>query len=401
MAIKGDFFSEKREWSKLKDQILDHYLSPYLAKITMNGYPTRIADCFAGKGAFDDGSEGSPLIIARRVGEAQSFARPHNSDVKAVFIEKKYAEDLHANLIGRKGCEVISGDYEEYLKRFLADPKKDQNYFFYVDPYGIKSLDFSSFVDLRDAGFRSLELLINLNTTGFLREGRRLLKLKRDVPEWANDLDYEEDGLNTIFRMNKIAAGEYWQGILARYQSGDIDFHGAEAAFTDAYIQKMHGLFTYALSVPIMERSNHMPKYRLVFATDHHAGFFLMAGEMTKAWRALLAGERAGQLYLFDDAQDKGSSIQERIREEISTPIELKTLLTRLIRKHSIGHSPAEYCVAIKEGDGAEFTVMREPNLTKKGQTSHSMDYDKYKITVKIGPGMSKFIQHEIQPDLL
>ncbi len=400
MAVKGNFFAEKREWSKLKDQILDHYLAPYLAKITMRGAPTRIADCFAGKGAFDDGSEGSPLIIARRVAEARALPYPHNPDVKAVFIEKKYAVELVINLSGKTGCEVISGEYEAWVKQFRAEPK-DRNYFLYVDPYGVKSLDFGHFAGLRDVGFSSMELLINLNTTGFLREGGRLLKLDREVPDWADDLDYEEDGLNTTARMNDIAGGEYWQEILARYQAGSIDFHEAEAAFTDAYMEKMHGLFTYALNVPIMERSHHMPKYRLVFATDHHAGFFLMAGEMTKAWRTLLANERAGQLYLFDDAQDKGSSIQDRIKAEISTPLELRELLTRLIRKHSIGHSPAEYSNAIKEGEGTLFAVTRDPALTKTGKASRTMDYDDAEIMVGIGTGFSVVPPRATQLELL
>lgn len=400
MAPRNNFFAEKREWSKLKDQILDHYLAPYLAKITMKGSPTRIADCFAGKGAFDDGSEGSPLIIARRVSEARALPQPHNPDVKAVFIEKKYAVELVINLADKPGCEVISGEYEVWVKQFRAGPK-DRNYFFYVAPYGVKSLDFGHFAGLRDVGFRSMELLINLNTTGFLREGCRLLKLDCEVPDWADDLDYEEDGLNTTARMNDIAGGNYWQEILARYQTGAIDFHGAEAAFADSYLEEMHGLFAYALNIPIMERSHHMPKYRLVFATDHHAGFFLMAGEMTKAWRALLANERAGQLYLFDDAQDKGSSIQDRIKAEISTPLELRELLTRLIRKHSIGHSPAEYSNAIKKGEGTLFAVTREPAMTKTGQPSRSMNFETSKITVGVGTGSFHVSPRVIQPDLL
>ena len=36
---------------------------------------------------------------------------------------------------------------------------------------------------------------------------------------WADDLDYEEDGLNSTSRMNDIAGGDYWQEILARYQT--------------------------------------------------------------------------------------------------------------------------------------------------------------------------------------
>ena len=70
MGTTDSFFEKKHEWSMLKDQILDYYLTPYLGKILSTGRPTRIADCFAGKGRFDDGSDGSPLIIARQMAAA-------------------------------------------------------------------------------------------------------------------------------------------------------------------------------------------------------------------------------------------------------------------------------------------------------------------------------------------
>ena len=341
-----------------------------------------------------------PLDSASRILTNASLIACHTSRFN-LSSSVKYAAALRTNLADKAGCEIIDGEYEACVKRFLAEPKKDRNYFFYVDPYGIKSLDFSYFAGMHDANFKTLELLVNFNTTGFLREGCRLLKLDRTEPDWAEDLEYEEDGKNTTDRMTEVAGGDYWQAILARYQSGESDFHAAEDEFAKAYLTKMHGLFTYALSVPIMARSNHMPKYRLVFATDHHAGFFLMAGEMTKAWRVLLANERAGQLYLFDDAQDKGSSIQDRIKAELSTPLELKELLTRLIRKHSIGHSPAEYSSAIKEGEGNLFAVAREPATTKKGQPSRTMNYEDAKITVGIGTGNRTVVPLVTQLEML
>lgn len=46
-----------------KDSVLGAYLRPYLAKISRTRRAVRIADCFAGKGRFDDGRDGSPMII--------------------------------------------------------------------------------------------------------------------------------------------------------------------------------------------------------------------------------------------------------------------------------------------------------------------------------------------------
>ena len=96
MAIKGDFFEKKREWSILKDRILDEYLTPYMAKILRTGSPTRLVDCFAGKGKFGDGSDGSPLIMAKHI--AEELTRNPAVDLRGIFIEKKYATELQRNL---------------------------------------------------------------------------------------------------------------------------------------------------------------------------------------------------------------------------------------------------------------------------------------------------------------
>lgn len=388
MAIKGDFFAKKRDWSKLKDQILDHYLAPYLAKITTTGRPTRIADCFAGKGRFDDGEPGSPIIIAQHV--SAMLAHTPAPDVKAVFIEPKYTAELQANLAGAPGCEVIPGEYEQCVLRFLSGRvDRDRNYFFYVDPYGFKSLDFSHFARLKEVGFQSLEMLINLNSTGFLREGCRLLNLARAVPDWADDLDYETYGKNTPARMDEVAGGDYWQVILAAFQAGTIDFHEAEEAFIAAYIERLGNHFKYVVNIPIKERSHHMPKYRLVFATDYHDGLFLMADEMHAAWRKLLNQEKGGQLYLFDETELdalRGPPIQEKVFTELHLPMNLRDLLIRLIRKHGITHTTLEYKAAIKKKEGVVFRLKRNPPKTPTGRPSLSMDHNKVKIIVGAMP---------------
>ena len=123
MAIKGDFFAQKRPWSLLKDRILDEYLTPYLAKILHTGRPTRLVDCFAGKGRFGDGSDGSPLIMAKHI--AKELTGNPAVDLRGIFIEQKYATDLRANLADAPRCKVLSGDYENCMEHFLSQPQKN------------------------------------------------------------------------------------------------------------------------------------------------------------------------------------------------------------------------------------------------------------------------------------
>ena len=54
------FFAVKREWSKVKDEIVGKYIACYLKTIQHRGYPIILVDAFSGPGRFGDGSEGSP-----------------------------------------------------------------------------------------------------------------------------------------------------------------------------------------------------------------------------------------------------------------------------------------------------------------------------------------------------
>lgn len=394
MAIKGNFFAEKRDWSILKDQILGEYLTPYLAKMFKTCRPTRIVDCFAGKGKFDDGTLGSPLIIARHIA-TQNIMNPAN-DLRGIFIERRYVGDLRANLAAFPKCEVLPDDYEHCVRHFLSQPRNTKrNYFFYVDPYGIKCLDFGYFQQLKAVGFKSLEILLNLNTTGFLREGCRMLSYTRELPDWAIDLDYERDSKNNPTRMNAIAGGNYWQNILADFQNGTIAFHEAEERFTSEYARRLRAILPLVVHVPIKDRSHRLPKYRLIFATNHHDGLFLMTNTMNKAWRTLLTREVGGQLFLFNDEQwanTQGPSIEAKIWEEAATSIELIALLIRLIDKNGIAHLTSEYTAAIRKYEGKMFQVRREPETTPTGLKARHFDYNLAHIVVKRMPYAQEFL---------
>ena len=96
MAKKNDdFFVEKKPWSEVKDQLLGCYLKPYVAKILHTRKPLVYVDCFAGKGKFDDGKQGSPLIALdiMQQGLAASTMDGH-LQIAPAFIYLYYADDL-------------------------------------------------------------------------------------------------------------------------------------------------------------------------------------------------------------------------------------------------------------------------------------------------------------------
>jgi len=221
MVASNDFFEKKKDWSLLKDQIIGNYLKPYIAKILYTRKPLVIVDCFAGKGKFSDEAPGSPLIIAEHIKTVLESDSYSNKMIKGIFIEKKYFQELEENLKGYKECYSLEGSFERHIKYVSKISNTNFNLFLYVDPYGIKSLDFSNFKELAERNFHTTELLMNFNSFGFLREGTRLLKYETLLGEFE-DFNYELDDKNSIENMNRIAAGDYWQDILTKKNNGEI-----------------------------------------------------------------------------------------------------------------------------------------------------------------------------------
>ena len=396
MGQTKNFFKEKKSWSVVKDRILDYYLKPYTSKVLSMGKPIVICDCFAGKGKFDDGEKGSPLIIAEHIKNVVLKNPLSSNKIRSIFIEKKYHDELATNLDGYVNVKVHPGSFEDNLQTILS-LDKNNNVFLYVDPYGIKSLHLTLFDQIKDKQFFSLEMLMNFNSAGFLREGCRLLKFERPLDSIDDELaDYESDeDINTIERMNAVAGGAYWKDILSKYHAGQISFHEAEEMFFSEYSRKVKQLFKYTVNIPVKIKSTHIPKYRLIFASNHEDGLILMADNMNKKWNEIVANQRGGQQVLFDYefpdlALLKGFDLHKDILASVSansSGILLKSLIVELIQKYGITFSVSNYNKEIlsMEKDSA-LIIDRVPALTPTGKRATAMDYGEYKITIRRKP---------------
>jgi len=349
-----------------------------------------IVDCFAGKGKFDDGNPGSPLLISAAISTLIK-CRP-SANISATFIEKKYHADLVQTLTGAERCTVLPGRYEEHVPFLVDELPANANVFLFVDPYGIKNLDFTHFEAFAACSTSSLELIVNVNTFGFLREGCRLLALRDFESDEVSDV-YERDvpdSPNSIERMNAIAAGLYWKDILTDYHQDTIDMHQAERLFALEYVERLSRLFTYVASIPVKRRRSHLPKYRLVYGTNHPDGLILMNDMMSRVWREFVTQDRGGQTALFreidfpDMEQLEAYDVTEDVLGLASERIELKELIVRLFAKYGITYSETELRNIIKEmeSDG-RLQIHRDPELTPTGRRATSLDYTKYRIHVE------------------
>jgi three-Cys-motif partner protein len=392
MVASNDFFEKKKDWSLLKDQIIGNYLKPYIAKILSTRKPLVIVDCFAGKGKFSDETFGSPLIIAEHIKTVLESDSYSNKMIKGVFIEKKYFQELEENIKGYKECYSLEGSFERNIQYISKISNTNFNLFLYVDPYGIKNLDFSNFKELAERNFHTTELLMNFNSFGFIREGARLLKYEKLLGEFE-DFNYELDDKNSLENMNKIAAGDYWQDILMKKNNGEISMFEAEEYFMKEYSKKIQEIYKYTVNIPIRKKAEQIPKYRLIFGTNHTDGLFLMVEQMNKAWKAILNNARGGMKILFDEFLFPDMTVMSHfdveadILNSLSAEREIlyEYLLVKLIEKYGISYYEKEYRDKIKgfEKDN-KLVVRRLPQLTPKGKTARSWDYKKFKIYLRL-----------------
>lgn len=386
MSSSKSFFEEKRTWSKIKDEVLKTYLAPYLAKVSKTKRPIIVADCFAGKGRFDNGEPGSPLIIAEAI--SHQLNDSPMPEIKGVFIEKKYFDNLKANIPGYPWLHPLEGDYEERMEFFVKKYEpRDQNLFLYVDPYGIKSVLFSHFEMIQKKGFRSVELLLNLNAFGFLREACRLLTYP--VSEAESPDTYEQD-VNTPERLDEIAGGPYWREIVTAYFSGRIRMADAEEAFITQYCDRLRQVFRYVVNIPIKAKIGNIPKYRIVFGTNHEDGLLLMADNMNKRWDQFREEAHNNQSFLFEcDFPDTTKlydcwHVEEKIFSLIDNDIELKELLIKLVQIYGISFSTTDYKKYLKDMENNQLEVKRIPATTPTGKPSKSWDHTKRDLSIRI-----------------
>lgn len=393
MGCTSNFFIKKNEWSKLKDKLLENYLTPYLEKIKILNKEIVIFDCFAGKGKFDDGLDGSPLIILNRILHSNASSIAH-----AYFIEKEYGDILEKNLRGYgKKYTVIKDSYEltvEYIKLIC----KDKNVFLYIDPYGIKTLDFKYFNEFNISQCNTIELLLNFNTFGFLREGCRLLNMNHTNSCEDDTIEFEKDDSNTIENMNSIANGDYWRKLIEKHYTEGIDLKIIETEFAEMYKKELKTIFKHVIQIPIKDKVTNRPKYRMFYGSNSDHGLFLMVDEMHKAWSEILKIDRKGQGEFFEENSESGVSrnlkvfVEYNIEGELLKILEKEKQITmreyfvRVINASGITFSISEYRAIIKIlEDSKIIEVIRENKMTITGRESHAFDFEKQKIVLKKG----------------
>jgi three-Cys-motif partner protein len=271
-----DFFEskDKRPWSRIKDQILGSYMTPYIRKIATRGQPLLLIDAFAGPGKTNSGESGSPLMICKA---AEQHAK---GKYRAIFVNanKEYHDQLDQLLQAagwRDAATPIWGKGQSMLKAVLPMLKK-QSVFLYIDPFGLDcEFDVLEPFLKRNKAY-STEILINLHMPIMHRLAAREAYLNQ-----TGDL-VQINGWHD--KLTRTLGGDYWKEPLL--SDNGWDAKSREQAVIEGYKKRLSSTnyLTYTGSCPVQKSRDSATKYYMVFASPHPDAMVLLNDAMCKAF---------------------------------------------------------------------------------------------------------------------
>lgn len=286
------FFKQKRPWSRQKDEILKNYLTSYIPKVAQGvGKPILIVDGFAGPGRFDDGSLGSPLIIAETIDAFNDLP----FGVKMLAIEERvtYFDRLRDELAEHEFARCEHGRFCDFLPS-IRDAATTHSVFLFVDPYALRGLDFAQMENvfkLVKATDTSVEVLLNFNASAFGRTAMQARKYAADQQDVAGESMSSE-------LLDAVAGGDWWRELVDKHHD---DFDAMVNAIMDGFAKRLGKTFNFVAFHKVMESYKHrIPKYFLVFGSRSRAAAILMNDVMAKALRGFIDEQAPVEEMLFD-----------------------------------------------------------------------------------------------------
>ena len=180
-----------------------------------------------------------------------------------------HREAMKQNLSRYIRAGLTEAPYEECADAVTRalDVGAGSTVFFYLDPYGIKDLEFEMLRSIYERERRrSTEVLINFSFRTFMRMSGNW-KYGDPASEVARKV--KESKTETV---NKVMGGDYWRDIITNDRLSKIK---REDAVVNAYLTRLRQFFTYAYAIPVKERKedeqgipdDELARYHLIFGT--------------------------------------------------------------------------------------------------------------------------------------
>lgn len=353
-----DFFEGKRPWSIIKDEVLASYMPIYLAKVKFLQRPILIVDGFAGPGIFDDGTEGSPIIICR---SADAFLK---GGYQAVFINKNKEHHQKLTHVLEKenwqgSARSILGDTTKILP-MLPAIIRDFTVFLYLDPFGPTGSSFNLLEPFLTRGTaHSTEIVLMLHMPVLHRlAARNKFNEGGETPQIHN----------SHMTLTRVFGGDYWKKIMF---NPDLTTEEREKQLVSAYTAKLSQYLPYVGSCPVRTSERDRIKYFIVFASGHPDAMLKMNDIMAQAYfKRMHMSAFAGTLFektTWEEQRTTKGLREAIILQSVKYPgFTRKNLWVKVIQENFMRYLEKEYRAAVNLLINEGVLACPTPRKTKR-----------------------------------
>jgi three-Cys-motif partner protein len=299
VSANEEFFRERRAQAVLKHGILSRYPVVFASKTGWGGRSVMFLDGYAGRGEYEDGTKGSPALLAETAAKVASFRQ-----VTGIYIEKSVKDFANLQHVmaryDRPNDQVLCGDLRDHLPEVL-NASQGAALFAFLDPFGT-ALDRDQIAAdlLCRQDTAPVEVLLHISVSTVARLGGLLRRRRLDGVELS------PTDQKTIAHADRFLGGEWWRAHFEPVHDAADEERATEAAMKvardyEAGIRADTG--TMAVSMPIRPKPTDLPKYVLVLFTRHIDGLWYFADAVGKAgrewqgaWRAAVARKERAKL---------------------------------------------------------------------------------------------------------
>jgi three-Cys-motif partner protein len=322
----SDFFAGRKRWSERKHRLLGKYLPPFIAKVayTTSAREIFIVDGFAGAARYDDGSKGSPVLIAEFSDVCRTWQNP--ATLRLINVEAdKGNEGIFESLENETRSWVADGRVVNIRQDFataVPDVLRiigNAPSLFFIDPFGPTDLTFDSLRPILSRKSAVTELIINFDQDG----------LRRIVDAALSPNTDHKTAETNAKNISGIIGGDKWR---EQIEGATLTSLQAEQVLLTEYTQNLAEFGFYVVAYPIRESLESNPKYHFVYCTRHPDGLMLM-NDFIREEEDELYGEHVEEnIPLFAEESSLTNEIatrRARLKGILQKRIESKDLFTR------------------------------------------------------------------------
>lgn len=263
-----------KEQTKMKHEILEHYLDPWLTKISYAGSRVVYVDGFAGPGIYPDGWKGSPLRAMKKADDVlteSDSVKDRLDEFHCVFIEndraryqdlEKHVNDLDEQVDDLITTNCVKAEFEDWARNYIAQQEgayPDPSLFF-IDPFGYGDIPFDVLSELYQLREQSYELLITF--------------MGGKMAQW-------KDGPNHQKAISAALEMDDWDNRISENMSKDDQARALSELYQRKW--KEDGGAEFTLPFEMFEEGKRQICYHLIHVTNHLDGLKVMKDTMFNA----------------------------------------------------------------------------------------------------------------------